>query len=362
MGHRRIIDIAAMALAGLLTLTNLITQFPPVPEPYDVVVFLLLMAGAGALWFRRQAPVVVAWLMVALAAVLVAVVWVFPTVELRPETTLLPAAAPIAAYNVGVHARGRWPAWLPLVVMSGVACLATASLVAVVARILMLVAAPAVLGMYVAARREQLEYNQEQARVDERLRLAADIHDVVSNRVTAMVLQAGALQLTADNEATRQAAGDLRATGSRALAELRDLVGLLSDPGRPQQTDIRLDLTDLVAESESIGMPVEVAESGEPRPLAPAVGRTAYRVVQESLTNARKHAPGSRVRLEICYVPQGLTVSVHNTAATGPDGGLTGSGSGLLGLRRRIELLDGTLSAQPNADGGFRVEASLPSP
>lgn len=240
--------------------------------------------------------------------------------------------------------------------------MATASLVAVIARILMLVAAPAVLGMYVAARREQLQLSQEQARLDERLRLAADIHDVVSNRVTAMVLQAGALQLTADNEATRQAAGTLRTTGSRALAELQELVGVLSDPGSPRQADIRLDVTDLVAESESVGMAVEVAESGEPRPLAPAVGRTAYRVVQESLTNARKHAPGSRVRLEICYVPKSLTVMVQNTAATGPEAGLAGSGSGLLGLRRRIELLNGTLSAGHSADGGFRVNASLPSP
>ncbi|WP_207401096.1 sensor histidine kinase [Actinomadura roseirufa] len=123
------------------------------------------------------------------------------------------------------------------------------------------------------------------------------------------------------------------------------------------------DLAGLVAESAAAGMPVELVERGGPREPSPAVARTAYRVVQESLTNARKHAPGAAVRVEVRYRADGVRLAVVNSApAAEPDAALAGSGSGLglAGLRERVETLGGTFAAGPLPDG-FRVEATLPA-
>uniref|UniRef100_UPI00355714E6 sensor histidine kinase n=1 Tax=Nonomuraea rhizosphaerae TaxID=2665663 RepID=UPI00355714E6 len=182
-------------------------------------------------------------------------------------------------------------------------------------------------------------------------------------------LQAGALQLTAADEATRQAAGQLRTTGCQTLGELGDLVGLLNaaapaDPAGAGALEPMPDLSALVESARSVGTIVEVDGADGPCLLPPVVGRTAYRVVQEALTNARKHAPGARVRLQVRCSAGGVRVSVSNTAPTGAGDAVlasAGSGTGLLGLRRRIELIDGTLRAGPCAGGGYRVEADLPS-
>jgi signal transduction histidine kinase len=380
MRRERVVDVAVVLLAALLGMAS-VTQIPTFPEPYDAVAFGLMLAGAVALWFRRRAPVAVAWFVAALAAVLALAVWVWPGVVSgtmpAADSTLLPAAAPFAAYSVAAHrSRSYRLAWLPLFLTATIACLGappSARVLAVVGLVVTLVGGPAVLGRYIAARAEHTEREQrvraEQARREERLRLAAEIHDVVSHRVSVMVLQAGALHLTAADEPTRQAASELRTVGCQALDELRDLVGLLSttgpvDPAGAAPLEPLPDLSELVEDSASVGMAVEVVETGDPCLLSPAVGRTAYRAVQEALTNARKHSPGARVRVEVRYLPTGVRVSIHNTAPTRPaDARLTdaGSGAGLLGLRRQVELVNGMLHAQPCADGGFEVAATLPS-
>jgi signal transduction histidine kinase len=379
MRRERVVDVAVVLLAVLLGMGS-VTQIPTFPEPYDAVAFGLMLVGAAALWFRRRAPVAVAWFVAALAAVLALAVWVWPGVASgtppAPESTLLPAAAPFAAYSVAAHrTRSYRLAWLPLVLTAIIACLGappSSRVIAVVGVVVTLVGGSAVLGRYVAARAEHTEREQrvraEQARREERLRLAAEIHDVVSHRVSVMVLQAGALHLTAADEPTRQAANELRTVGCQALDELRDLVGLLStgpaDPAGAAPLEPLPDLSTLVEDSASVGMTVEVVETGDPCLLSPVVGRTAYRAVQEALTNARKHAPGARVRVEVRYLTTGVRVSIHNTAPTraaDPRLADAGSGTGLLGLRRRVELVNGTLHAQPCADGGFEVAAALPS-
>uniref|UniRef100_UPI001C5E4B21 histidine kinase n=1 Tax=Nonomuraea rhizosphaerae TaxID=2665663 RepID=UPI001C5E4B21 len=221
MGRERVVDIVVVILAGVLSVTGTVTQVPVVREPYDLVVFCLPAAGAAALWFRRRAPVAVAWLMVVLALTLVAAARVWPGplpgTRLEPEVTLLPGAVPFAAYAVAAFARDRRLAWPPLVVVAAVAFLGappSSRAVAVAGTVVVLVVAPAVLGRYVVLRAERARRDHhlraERARRQERLRLAAEIHDVVSHRVSVMVLQAGALQLTAADEATRQAAGQLR--------------------------------------------------------------------------------------------------------------------------------------------------------
>jgi signal transduction histidine kinase len=218
------------------------------------------------------------------------------------------------------------------------------------------------------AEREQ-QLLAEQARAEERARLAGEMHDVVTHRVSLMVLQAGALRVTAPDEPTRKAAEELRAAGCRALDELRDLVGVLrttSDGDRtPQEAHpSTAELAMLAAESTAVGLPTELVEDGDPQLASPVVGRTVYRIVQEALTNARKHAPGARVSVQVRYDPANVRVTIRNTPPTQPaDAGLvgTGSGMGLVALRKRIELVGGTLRADPDPDGGFLVEATLPS-
>jgi signal transduction histidine kinase len=218
------------------------------------------------------------------------------------------------------------------------------------------------------AEREQ-QLLAEQARAEERARLAGEMHDVVTHRVSLMVLQAGALRVTAPDEPTRKAAEELRAAGCRALDELRDLVGILrTTPDGAQLPEeahpSTAELAALAAESTAVGLPTELVEDGDPRLASPVVGRTVYRIVQEALTNAHKHAPGARVRVRVRYDPAEVRLEVGNTPPTRPvDAGLigTGSGMGLASLRRRVELVGGTLHAGPTPDGGFCVEATLPA-
>jgi signal transduction histidine kinase len=204
----------------------------------------------------------------------------------------------------------------------------------------------------------------EQARAEERARLAGEMHDVVTHRVSLMVLQAGALGITASDEATRKAAEELRAAGVQALDELRDLVGILRTEPEDDQAPATAGLAELVAESTAVGTPAELVEQGDPALASPVVGRTAYRIVRESLTNVRKHAPGAHVVVRVSYDESQVRLSVRNTAVAVPSAsGLaaTGSGLGLASLRQRIELVRGTLQAAATADGGFCVEATMPS-
>ena len=207
----------------------------------------------------------------------------------------------------------------------------------------------------------------EQARADERRRLAAEMHDVITHRVSLMVLQAGALQVSTNDDAVRRQADELRRSGQRALGELRELLSVIrhGEPAEPRHRaePALLDLTDLIAASRGVGIPVEYVADGRPPVMSTVVARTAYRVVQESLTNVRKHAPGATVELTVRCENDRLLITVRNTgpaAATGQLGD-TGASGGLHGLRQRVELVDGSLRAGPRPDGGFEVHAVLPT-
>lgn len=212
------------------------------------------------------------------------------------------------------------------------------------------------------AEREQ-HLRAEQARADERARLAGEMHDVVTHRVSLMVLQAGALGITATDEATMKAAEELRAAGVQALDELRDLVGILRTAPEADQVPASSGLAELVAESTAVGTPAELVEAGDPALASPVVGRTAYRIVREALTNVRKHSPGAQVTVRVDYGDTQVQLSVHNTAAAGSGSDLTatGSGLGLASLRQRVELVHGTLQAGWTPDGGFCLDATMPS-
>jgi signal transduction histidine kinase len=240
----------------------------------------------------------------------------------------------------------------------------------------------ALLGMYFNARRslvaeltdraERAERERlllaEQARADERVRLAGEMHDVVTHRINLMVLQAGALRVSSTDPAARAAAEELRVAGCQALAELRDLVGVLRTGGEtPTRTADPVvggqALGSLVDDSRAVGLPVDLSEDGDPRTVAPTVRRTLFRVVQESLTNVHKHAPGADATVSVHYGRDSVRATVANTPpGRPPDKDLTasGGGSGLAGLRHRVEVVGGTLDAGSTSDGGFAVRATLP--
>ncbi len=207
----------------------------------------------------------------------------------------------------------------------------------------------------------------EQAQRLAREAIAREMHDVLAHRLTLLSVHAGALEFRPDapREEVARAAGVIRESAHEALQDLREIIGVLragdsDDAGRPQPTLAALD--GLVAESREAGMKVTLAGCVDDPADAPAsVGRTAYRVAQEALTNARKHAPGAEVSLTVGGAPRdGLTVTVRNAPPDGDAPPVPGSGQGLIGLAERATLAGGTLEHGPTADGGYEVRAWLP--
>ncbi|MFI6582363.1 sensor histidine kinase [Embleya sp. NPDC050493] len=236
---------------------------------------------------------------------------------------------------------------------------------------------PALLGLHVAARRRlrldraaraerERELLFERVRMEERARIAGEMHDVITHRVSLMVLQAGALRTRAREDDVRATAEELRLVGCKALEELRGLVAMTrseqqvgSVVAAPRAV---LDVSDLVADSRSAGVSVDVITLGEPHATSPVIGRAAYRVVQEALTNVHKHAPGAVVDVRLHYVGDEVQITVRNSAPTrAADIALGTGGSGLLGLRKRVELVAGTLHTGPLPDGGYELLAVLPA-
>ncbi|MEV5965454.1 histidine kinase [Kribbella sp. NPDC051952] len=206
-----------------------------------------------------------------------------------------------------------------------------------------------------------------EARTLERTKMAREMHDVLAHRLSLLATYAGALEYRPDSspEKLATAAGVIRTGVHQALEELREVINVLRDEdvyeGRPQPTFD--DLRALVDESRDAGTAISyddlVADSTS---LPPATGRTAYRIVQEGLTNARKHAAGHPVTVSVAGAPgDGLRIELTNPAVNGTS--LTpGSGTGLVGLTERVQLAGGTLDHGRVPGGGFRLEASLPWP
>uniref|UniRef100_UPI000ABA6EF9 sensor histidine kinase n=1 Tax=Nocardiopsis listeri TaxID=53440 RepID=UPI000ABA6EF9 len=202
-------------------------------------------------------------------------------------------------------------------------------------------------------RAERLEREQhmmaEQAITAERTRIAREMHDVVAHRVSLMVLHAGGLEVSSIDERTERAAGLIRTTGREALTELRGILGVLREeegqaaPTAPQP--VLADVEGLVAQWRGAGMDVVCEHDGERGVLPLGVQRTAFRVVQEALTNAAKHATGARVRVGLCYGVGRLEVEVSNGPVPGVVHSPPRSGYGLTGLRERVALAGGEVSA-----------------
>ncbi|WP_215541515.1 sensor histidine kinase [Amycolatopsis sp. CA-230715] len=210
-------------------------------------------------------------------------------------------------------------------------------------------------------RREQ-ESKAAEARAAERAGIARDMHDVVAHRVSLMVLHAGAIEVNAADERISAEAALIRTTGREALAQLRQVLGILTTSTESTEQATLSGVEGLVSRSEAAGLPVMLKTEGVPRELPPAVEHAAYRLVQEGLTNVHKHAGLATTEVGVRYLPSALDVSVRNAAPPSLVAELPGSGLGLIGVAERIETLGGDLSSGPRLDGGFALSARIPAP
>lgn len=197
---------------------------------------------------------------------------------------------------------------------------------------------------------------------DERARIARELHDVVSHHVTAMVVQAEALQFLVERQPEKVVAGleVIGETGRSAMTDLRDLLGALhgaADSGREPAVG---SLHDLVERSRAAGLAVDLHESGSPAVGPAGVSLAVYRVVQESLTNAVKHAPGSDVVVRVERGAREVAVEVRSSSGRARRDWAR-SGRGLTGLEERVGFVGGRFAAGPEPDGGFAVRAWIPS-
>ncbi|RII13783.1 Nitrate/nitrite sensor protein NarX [Streptomyces sp. YIM 130001] len=226
-------------------------------------------------------------------------------------------------------------------------------------------------GLYVRQRRQMIAALEERAAAEAgrraREEIAREMHDVLAHRLSLLSVHAGALEFNQDASKAdvRHAAGVIRDSAHQALQDLREVIGVLRAPagdgasGRPQPT-LR-DVDRLVAESREAGANVvHRGRADAEAALPPVAGRTAYRIVQEGLTNARKHAPGAPVTVTVSGRPgEGLTVEVVNPLADGSGTAIPGASQGLIGLGERVALAGGTLEHGPD-DGTFALRARLP--
>ena len=219
-------------------------------------------------------------------------------------------------------------------------------------------------------RAEQLRLSQEKntrgAIIAERLRIARDLHDVVAHHVSVMGVQAGAARraLDKDPELAREALQTVESTARTAIGELRGLLGVLraedaDEPAETHEASPGLDqLDELVTSARAAGLDVTHGVYGEPRPVPQGVALSAYRVVQEALTNVVKHAGARQAEVRVRYLDNALEIEVTDDGH-GPDKN-NGGGFGLVGMRERVAVHGGELEAGPRRDIGYRVRASLP--
>jgi signal transduction histidine kinase len=202
-----------------------------------------------------------------------------------------------------------------------------------------------------------------EAVADERARIAREMHDSVAHSVSVMVLQAGAAEqvLAASPERARESLMTIQDTGREAIVELRRMLGLLRDPvaGASLAPEPGVDRLDALLEQvRAAGLPVELTVEGEPRRLPPGIDRSAYRIVQEGLTNTLKHAGPAHASVRLRYDDRALELEVLDDGR-GPCG-TSGGGFGLLGMRERAALYGGVLAADARPGGGYALRARLP--
>ncbi|GAA1842118.1 histidine kinase [Pseudonocardia ailaonensis] len=319
------------------------------------------VALSAVLWLRRPAPVAftvlgVAASLVSTVAGAVPLIGAFSVAAHRRWPVAL-ATSLLVVLNAGILQIVRYPVPdPPSAALGGVLCAVAATGWGMFARARRRVVA--LLEEQVAQERRAAGERAERARRDERSRIAREMHDALGHRLSLLAVHGGALAFRTDlpaDEVTR-VAGIVRDQSRLALTDLRTAVSALREG--PQDPPPRLaDLPRLVDEACSAGLDVTLRSDDGPEP-PPSLGRAAYRIVQEALTNSRRHGAGLPVDVRVEHGDGALHVAVEERGprAVAP----AGTGAGLTGLRERVALLGGTLDAGPGPEGGYRVRATLP--
>jgi signal transduction histidine kinase len=345
---------------------------PGLPHPlYLITLYLVTVATIAPLAWRRRYPLAVFWIVIGL------------TLALPDHGDTVPKllACAIAAYTAAAHGPYRSAASISLIGATAAVALIYERVLPDIPRPLQasLVIVPiAAAGVSMRLLRARIADAQERERVleadraraaalateQERARIARELHDVITHNVSVMVVQAGAARkvLHRSPEQATEALLAVEAAGRAAMTELQHAMGLLAPDGEAElapQPGLA-ELGELIERVRATGVRVEVAEAGAPRALDPGSDLAAYRVVQEALTNAAKHAAGAQARVRIEYTPHDLVVEVDNGAGRRSAGAAEGNGRGLMGLRERLAACGGRLQAGPGDDGGFQVRAVIP--
>jgi len=399
-GERGVVARDAVPAALLVALGWFSIVMAIVHGPYNETGDLPLAGVAAGLWaaeyapiaLRRRAPRTALALTVAAMVGRVVLLAVTGRAAMPPSSGL---AAAIISYSVLAHLGGR----RSVVAVSAAAVFVVGTLgVRAVAGLplpygatlgvaVFAVLIPALVGEVVRTRRaytvaledrarrleRERQVRDEQAAREERLRIARELHDAVTHHLTGMVVEAGAAERRAgrDPKAAVAALASLETQGRATLTSLRQLVGVLRDAGNPTLADgaaseaapsapspTMARLPDLIASARAIGMEVDL-EVVRARPLPDAVDLAAYRILQESLTNIRRHAATCEATVRIAYAPTTLELTVANVARIGAQ---HGDGFGLIGMRERADHLGGQLLAGPVGERRWVVRAVLPVP
>jgi signal transduction histidine kinase len=362
-GRPRLID-------GLIVAFNLLGGLSIISASYIRTSKIEAYIGFGLiqallLWWRRSHPVPVLLLVVIIDVIGAA---------LTPSREFASPALAFAVYAVSVYDRGRARLWVGGISIA-ILVAAVASLVFgdyAISRALIPAGAVSlvawVIGDYIRSRRQffaELVGRHQQARAqaieEERLRIARELHDVVAHNVSVMAIQAGAARVVGDN--SKDALQSIEITARDTLAELNHLLGVLrKDSDAPLSPQPGLDEVEtLVNTARQAGLEASLKVTGERMPLPAALDLSAYRILQEAITNVLKHAQATRVEVTIAYQPDAvlLTVSDNGMGVQQRVGAATGHG--LIGMRERVDLFKGELATSSSSLGGFSVRVKLPT-
>ena len=330
--------------------------------------------------WRLRAPVAVLAAMLGWFAVMVFVV----VTENAGSPLTAMVALCVAFYTVGAHTAGRrsveaFAGGLAAVIAIDIGSGGVFQNAGVRPGVWLLMAIAWLIGREVRRRRIEMQdlrgraaelerQGEERLRIaaaEERSRIARELHDVVAHSVSVMVVQSQAAQrvLAQDVDATRDVLQSIETTGRQALTELRRLLGLLREfdggPALEPQPSLRY-LDELLAQIREAGLAVDLKVEGTPTPLPQGVDLSAYRIVQEGLTNTLKHAGADHASVLVRYAPSELEIEISDDGRGAPMPAANGDGHGLVGMRERVALYGGDLRAGRGDDGGYLVRARLP--
>jgi signal transduction histidine kinase len=356
----RLVDAAVAATVGVAVLSAWLAN--PDEDRGPLLGVLFAVAASAPLLVRRR------WPFGALAAVAV-------LAAVAPGESSISLSLLVLVYTIGYMR--SWPATLVAGAISvGAYTLAqgTTDLVGAI----LYCALVGALGLYAGSRRTSMDALSERAErldreralladravAEERVRIARELHDVVAHSVSLMVVKSQALGATVRDERVSEATTGIAVLGRQAMAEMNRTLKLLrtegdAADGRGPQPGLD-DLDELVERARAAGIPVRVSVEGEPRPLSETLDLSAYRIVQEALTNVVKHAGRADTTVTLGYRADGLELSIVDAGEGTPAADIGAGGHGLVGMRERAALFGGTLVAGPQGDHGFAVRGVLP--